>query len=59
MKTFKNFSMTAALLAASTTALAHPGHEAIGDVLHVEYLFTAITAATIALGLWKIRNNND
>jgi len=53
MKQSKEVSLTAALLSASTTALAHPGHEAIGDVLHVEHLFAAGIVVAAALSAWK------
>ncbi|WP_379865644.1 hypothetical protein [Marinobacter sp. M5B] len=54
MRQIKNFSLTAALMLASTTALAHPGHEAIGDVLHVEYLFALGIVVVAALSAWKV-----
>ncbi|WP_150910486.1 hypothetical protein [Marinobacter halotolerans] len=53
MKQLKKVGLTAALLSATTTALAHPGHEAIGDVLHVEYLFAAGIAVALCLTVWK------
>ena len=46
-------SVSAGLLLASTNVLAHPGHEAIGDVLHVEYLFAAGIVGAIAFMAWK------
>ncbi|SFR54713.1 hypothetical protein SAMN05216203_1300 [Marinobacter daqiaonensis] len=52
---------TAALLAASGVAPGHPGHEAIGDGLHVEYLFAAgavVVAAVYGLVLYK-RNRDE
>lgn len=54
MRQFKKFSLTTALMAASTTVIAHPGHEAIGDVLHVEYLFALGIAVAVALSAWKV-----
>jgi hypothetical protein len=45
--------LAAALLSASATALAHPGHEAIGDVLHVEYIFAAGIVVAAAFSAWK------
>ncbi|MDI9244589.1 DUF6732 family protein [Marinobacter sp. CHS3-4] len=53
MKLLKKVSLTAALISTSTTALAHPGHEAIGDVLHVEYLFAAGIVLAAAYSAWK------
>jgi hypothetical protein len=38
----------------SATALAHPGHEAIGNVLRVEYLFAAGIVIAAALSAWKV-----
>ena len=54
MKKFKNLSLTVALMSASKTALAHPGHEAIGDGLHVEYLFAAGIVVAAAFLAWKV-----
>lgn len=54
MKQLKTFSLTVALMAASSTALAHPGHEAIGDGLHVEYLFAVGVVAAAAFSVWKM-----
>ncbi len=54
MKRMKNFSLSAALMAASSSVLAHPGHEAIGDVLHVEYLFAVGIVVAVALSAWKV-----
>lgn len=54
MNQIKNFSLTAALMAVSATALAHPGHEAIGNVLHVEYLFAVGIVVAAALSAWKV-----
>jgi len=54
MKIFKSFSLTAALIAAPTTAFAHPGHEAIGDGLHVEYLFAAGIVVAAVFSAWKL-----
>ena len=53
MKKIQKINASVALLAASTNVLAHPGHEAIGDVLHVEYLFAAGIVGVIALMVWK------
>jgi hypothetical protein len=38
---------------ASANVLAHSGHEAIGDVLHVEYLFSAGIVGAIVVMAWK------
>ena len=55
MKQLETFTLiAAALMTASTTALAHPGHEAIGDVLHVEYLFAAGIVVAAAFSAWKV-----
>ena len=54
MKQLKTFGLSAALMSASTTALAHPGHEAIGDVLHVEYLFAAGIVVVVAISASKV-----
>lgn len=54
MKQFTSFSLTAALMLASTTGLAHPGHEAIGDGLHVEYLFAAGIVVAAAISVWRV-----
>lgn len=53
MKQMKNVSLSAALMTASSSVMAHPGHEAIGDVLHVEYLFAAGILAVSGFTAWK------
>ncbi|PFG53353.1 hypothetical protein ATG98_2453 [Marinobacter sp. LV10R520-4] len=53
MKNIKKMSISAVLLLASTNALAHSSHEAIGDVLHIEYLVAAVIVSAIALAVWK------
>ncbi|UQG55002.1 MULTISPECIES: hypothetical protein [unclassified Marinobacter] len=53
MKNIKKMSISAVLLLASTNALAHSGHEAIGDVLHIEYLVAAVIVSAIAFTAWK------
>ncbi|MEQ8182761.1 hypothetical protein [Marinobacter salarius] len=55
MKELKRFSLTAVLLSASTAAFAHPGHEAIGDLLHVEHLFAAGILIVAVLSTWKVK----
>lgn len=54
MKQLKSFSLTAVLMAASTTAVSHPGHESIGDGLHVEYLFATGIVVAAAFSAWKV-----
>jgi len=53
MKNIKQMSVSAMLLLASTNALAHSGHEAIGDILHIEYLVAALIVSAIAFTAWK------
>ena len=53
MKRTQKISASVGLLVASTNALAHSGHEAIGDVLHVEYLFAVGLVGAIVLLAWK------
>ncbi|MFL1455027.1 hypothetical protein ACJO5Y_11330 [Marinobacter sp. GN3S48] len=53
MKRIQKISASVWLLVASASVLAHSGHEAIGDVLHVEYLFAAGIVGAIALMAWK------
>lgn len=53
MKMIQKISASVGLLVASTNLLAHSGHEAIGDVLHVEYLFAAGIVGAIGLMAWK------
>jgi hypothetical protein len=60
MKNIKQMSISAVLLLASTNALAHSGHEAIGDVLHIEYLVAAGIVSAIAFTAWrKIKQRNE
>jgi len=49
MKLRNQLTVTASLILASGAAWGHPGHEAIGDILHIEYLVAgaAIMATTI------------
>ncbi|WP_421859799.1 hypothetical protein [Marinobacter salarius] len=54
MKRMRNISLSAALITASSGVIAHPGHEAIGDVLHVEYLFAVGIVVAAALSAWKM-----
>jgi|TARA_R110000851_G_C13093378_1_gene567128 hypothetical protein len=53
MKRIKDMGIGAALLLAPTAALAHSGHEAIGNVLHVEYLFAAGIVVAAGFLAWK------
>jgi hypothetical protein len=53
MKRIQKISTSVGLLLASANVLAHSGHEAIGDVLHVEYLFAVGIVGAIALMAWK------
>lgn len=53
MKNIKQMSVSAGFLLASANVLAHSGHEAIGDVLHIEYLVAAGIVSAIALAVWK------
>jgi hypothetical protein len=52
MKSIKKMSTSAVLLLASTNALAHSGHETIGDILHIEYLVAAVIVSAIAFTAW-------
>ncbi len=52
MKLRNQLALTASLILASGAAWGHPGHEAIGDVLHIEYLVAGAAAvATAVYGL--------
>jgi hypothetical protein len=53
MKSIKKISISVGLLLASTNTLAHSGHEAIGDVLHIEYLVAAGIVSAIAITAWR------
>lgn len=48
MKLCNQLGLTASLILASGAAWGHPGHEAIGDVLHIEYLVAAGAASAVA-----------
>lgn len=54
MKRMKNVSLSAALMTASSSVIAHSGHEAIGDVLHVEYLFALGIVVAAAYSARKV-----
>jgi predicted MFS family arabinose efflux permease len=55
MKMIKKISGSSVMFFSSANLLAHPGHEAIGDVLHIEYLFAVgiIAGAIVLLMAWK------
>ena len=59
--TLTNKLMTSAtLLMASGVALGHPGHEAIGNGLHVEWLFAAgVVVVAAVYGLVRYKRNGD
>ena len=54
MKRMKNYGLSAALMSTSASVLAHAGHEAIGDVLHVEYLFAVGVVVVAGLSAWEV-----
>lgn len=49
MKLRNQLAVTAGLVLASGAAWGHPGHEAIGDVLHIEYLVAGAAAVATAM----------
>jgi hypothetical protein len=49
----KNFSLSAAVIAISTSVFAHPGNESNGDVLYLEYLFAVGIVVAVVLPTWK------
>lgn len=53
MKLANGLALTAGLILASGTAWGHPGHEAIGDVLHIEYLVAAGIVCAVARTAWR------
>lgn len=56
MKLGSQLAITTSLFLASGTAWGHPGHEAIGDVLHIEYLVAvAATVATAVYGVMRYK----
>lgn len=58
MKLRNQLAVTVGLILASGAAWGHPGHEAIGDVLHIEYLVAAGAAVSIAVyGVMNRRRN--
>jgi hypothetical protein len=60
MKRLQKISASVGLLVASANVLAHSGHEAIGDVLHVEYLFAVGIVGAIGLMAWKkVKQRNE
>ncbi|WP_152205082.1 hypothetical protein [Marinobacter changyiensis] len=52
MKISNRLTLTACLILISGAAWGHSGHEAIGDVLHIEYLLAA--GAAIAVGIYAL-----
>lgn len=60
MKLRNQIALTASLILASGAAWGHPGHEAIGDVLHIEYLVAGGAAvATTVYGLVRNKGNRQ
>lgn len=60
MKLHNQLALTASLILASGAAWGHPGHEAIGDVLHIEYLLAAGAAAGMAVfGLIRRKHRRE
>ncbi len=58
MKLANRLTLTASLILASGLAWGHSGHEAIGDVLHIEYLLAA--GAAVAVGIYALmRHKRD
>ncbi|AHI28226.1 hypothetical protein [Marinobacter similis] len=58
MKLRNQLTLTASLMLAAGAAWGHPGHEAIGDVLHIEYLVAG--AAAVATAVYaKVRLKRD
>lgn len=53
MKRRNQIAITTSLILGSGVAWGHPGHEAIGDALHVEYLFVATIVAVSTAGVLK------
>ncbi|MCM0613045.1 hypothetical protein KFJ24_11240 [Marinobacter sediminum] len=49
MKLTNRLTLTASLLLVSGAAFGHAGHEALGDGLHIEYLFAIGAAAIVAV----------
>ena len=52
MKLRNKLALTASLILASCAAWGHSGHEAFGDVLHIEYLVAA--GASFFVVLWAV-----
>ncbi|WP_203299788.1 hypothetical protein [Marinobacter sediminum] len=52
MKLRNQLALTASLILASGAAWGHPGHEAVGDVLHIEYLVAG--ASAVAVGIFAL-----
>jgi len=58
MKFKTQIATATSLLLAATAASGHSGHEALGDGMHVEYLF-AIGAVSIAAIYALVRDKKD
>lgn len=60
MKLRNQLALTASLILASGAAWGHPGHEAIGDVLHIEYLVAGAAAvATAVYGVMRYKRDGQ
>ncbi|MBZ2168791.1 hypothetical protein [Marinobacter sp. F4216] len=60
MRRIQKIGASAGLLLASANVLAHSGHEAIGNVLHVEYIFAAgIVGAIVLTAYRKVSERNE
>jgi len=53
MKLRNQLALTASMILASGAAWGHPGHEAIGDVLHIEYLVAVGIVCAVARTAWR------
>lgn len=59
MKLRNQLAFTASLILASGAAWGHPGHEAIGDVLHIEYLVAGAVVATALYGFRRHKRDGQ
>lgn len=61
MKLRNQLALIASLILASGAAWGHPGHEAIGNVLHIEYLVVGAAAVVTAVYgvVWCKRSGRD
>ncbi|MDK9556833.1 hypothetical protein QQF73_04280 [Marinobacter sp. M216] len=55
MKLTNRLTLTVSLLLISGAAFGHAGHEALGDVLHIEYLVAA--GAAVAVGIYALMHH--